>query len=281
MKNIKNFLNRYIPFSRAGIQGFLSYKAQIFMWLIISFLEVLFVVFLYHTIYRNSNEGISSVINGFTFYEMVLYMITSFIFSFVVYQSETSWNIFQDIKEGTIVNTITKPVSYRLRHLFTCIGTTLIGLVVVLLPLTIIVYSIFIIFKFVEMNVVNFILNFMLFILFAIIAMVINDGISYTVGLLTFFTEHMFGLNLFRNSVQGFLSGQLLPLSYMGIFGVIFSFTPFAFMNSTPVLMIMGKMNFSSVFMFLGIGVLWIIVIEFFNHLLFSFCIKRVSVQGG
>ena len=160
MKNIKNFLNRYIPFSKAGIQGFLSYKAQIFMWLIISFLEVLFVVFLYNAIYRNSKEGISSVINGFTFYEMILYMITSFVFSFVVYQSETSWNIFQDIKEGTIVNTITKPVSYRLRHLFTCIGTTLIGLVVVLLPLTIIVYSIFIIFKFVEMNVVNFIFNF-------------------------------------------------------------------------------------------------------------------------
>lgn len=281
MKSIKNFLNRYIPFSKAGIKGFLSYKAQIFMWLIISFLEVLFVVFLYHAIYRNSSDGISSVINGFTFYEMVLYMITSFIFSFVVYQSETSWNIFQDIKEGTIVNTLTKPVSYRLRHLFTCFGTTFIGLLAVMLPLTTIVYIIFIAFNFVEMSIINFIFNFLLFIIFAIIAMLINDGISYTLGLLTFFTEHMFGLNLFRNSIQGFLSGQLLPLSYMGIFGVICSFTPFAFMNSTPVLMMMGKLDLSSIFMYLVIGVLWIIVIEFLNHLLFRFCIKRVSVQGG
>ena len=281
MKNIKNFFSRYIPFSVAGIKGFLSYKAQIFMWLIISFLEVLFVVFLYHTIYRNSVGGVSSVINGFTFYEMVLYMITSFIFSFVVYQSDTSWNIFQDIKEGTIVNTLTKPVSYRLRHLFTCFGTTFVGLLVVMLPLTIIVYIIFISFSFVEMSIVNFIFNFLLFNVFAIIAMIINDGISYTLGLLTFFTEHMFGLNLFRNSIQGFLSGQLLPLSYMGIFGVIFSFMPFAFMNSTPVLIMMGKLNISSIFMYLGIGVLWILVIEFFNHLLFKYCIKRVSVQGG
>lgn len=281
MKNIKNFLNKYIPFSKAGIKGFLSYKAQIFMWLIISFLEVLFVVFLYHAIYRNSEDGISSVINGFTFYEMVLYMITSFIFSFVVYQSETSWNIFQDIKEGTIANTLTKPVSYRLRHLFTCFGTTFIGLVVVMLPLTTIVYIIFIALKFIEMSIINFILYFLLFIVFAVIAMIINDGISYTLGLLSFFTEHMFGLNLFRNSIQGFLSGQLLPLSYMGIFGVIFSFTPFAFMNSTPVLMMMGKLDLHSILLFLAIGILWIVIIEFFNHLLFKFCIKRVSVQGG
>ena len=67
----------------------------------------------------------------------------------------------------------------------------------------------------------------------------------------------------------------------MGIFGVIFSFMPFAFMNSTPVLMMMGKLDLSKVLMYLGIGILWIIIIELFNHLLFKFCIKRVSVQGG
>ena len=89
MKNIRNFLNRYIPFSKAGIKGFLVYKAQIFMWLIISFLEVMFVLFLYNAIYRNSPDGLSSVINGFSFYEMVLYMITSFI----------SWNIFQLVSD--------------------------------------------------------------------------------------------------------------------------------------------------------------------------------------
>ena len=281
MKRVSKFFKQYMPFASAGVKGVLSYKAQTFMWLFIAFIDVFFIVFLYQAIYRNSPEGMSSVINGFTFYEMVLYMVTSFVFSFVVNSSETSWNIFQDIKEGTIANTLTKPVSYRLRHLFTCFGTTFIGLLIVMLPLTTIVYINFISFKFIEMSILNFILNFLLFIIFAVIAMIINDGISYTVGLLTFFTEHMFGLNLFRNSIQGFLSGQLLPLSYMGIFGVIFSFTPFAFMNSTPVLMMMGKLEISSILIYFAVGILWIIIIELSNRLLFKFCIKRVSVQGG
>lgn len=281
MKNIKNFLHKYLPFSKAGIKGFLVYKAQIFMWLFISFLEILFVVFLYQAIYRNSDDGMNSIINGFNFYEMVLYMITSFIFSFVVYQSETSWNIFQDIKEGTIANTLTKPVSYRLRHSFACFGVTAIGFLVIMVPLISIVYGIFIYFNLVAMTILEFLLNFLVFIVFAVIATLINDAISYTIGLLTFFTEHMFGLNLFRNSLQGFLSGQLIPLSFMGVVGVVFSFTPFAFMNSTPVLTLMGKLELYNMAIYLFIGVVWIVILEGMNKILFKYCVKRVSVQGG
>lgn len=281
MKNIKNFLHKYLPFSKAGIKGFLVYKAQIFMWLFISFLEILFVVFLYQAIYRNSDDGMNSIINGFNFYEMILYMITSFIFSFVVFQSETSWNIFQDIKEGTIANTLTKPVSYRLRHSFACFGVTAIGFLVIMVPLISIVYGIFIYFNLVAMTILEFLLNFLVFIVFAVIATLINDAISYTIGLLTFFTEHMFGLNLFRNSLQGFLSGQLIPLSFMGVVGVVFSFTPFAFMNSTPVLTLMGKLELYNMAIYLFIGVVWIVILEGMNKILFKYCVKRVSVQGG
>ena len=79
MKSIKRTLNLYLPFAKAGIKIELSYKAQIVMWIVISFVEVFFVLFLYEAIYRNSPGGMSSVINGFTYNDMVLYMITSFL----------------------------------------------------------------------------------------------------------------------------------------------------------------------------------------------------------
>ena len=82
-KRTSKFLRQYLPFASAGVKSVLAYKAQIFMWLFIAFIDVFFIVFLYQAIYRNSPDGMSSVINGFTFYEMVLYMITSFVFSFV------------------------------------------------------------------------------------------------------------------------------------------------------------------------------------------------------
>jgi ABC-2 type transport system permease protein len=274
-------LNRYIPFAKAGMKGFLAYKAQVFLWLFISLIEVLFVVFLYHAIYRNSPDGINSVINGFTFSEMVLYMITSFVFSFVVFESDTSWNIYHDIKEGTIANTLTKPVSYRLRYLFTCFGDVFIGAIFVMLPLLVVTYSIFIGLGLISISISMMLINLLFFVIFLLIALVINDSICYLVGLLTFYTEHMFGLNMFKYSLQTFLSGVTIPLSYMGIFGVIFSYTPFAFLNSTPVLIIMGKVEITRILLYLGVAIFWLVIIEVFNKLLFNHCIKKVTVQGG
>ena len=281
MKKLFKKFKLYIPFSKAGIKRALVYKAQIFMWLFISFVDVFFVIFLYQAIYRNSENGISSIINGFTFYEMVLYMVTSFVFSFVINGSDTTYNIFNDIKEGTIVNTLTKPISYRAKHLFTYLGSLFFEFLIIVLPLLVVIYTIFITTGLVEINLMVLIPNAIIFILLTLVAGLINDAINYFVGLMTFYTEHVFGLDLFKSAVQGFLSGTLLPLSYMGLFGVICSYTPFAFLNSTPVLTLLGKIEISNSLIYILIAMVWWILLELINKLVFNHCIKKVVVQGG
>ena len=281
MKNIKKKLNLYLPFSKAGIKIELSYKAQIVMWIFISFIQIFFVLFLYKAIYRNSPEGMSAVINGFTFYDMVLYMITSFFFSFIMGSGDTSYEIWTDIKEGTIANTLTKPVSYRLRHLFTYFGVLVFDYVIIIIPFLTIVYTVFISLGLVQVTIGNFLLNILFFVVFSILAGFINNAVSYFVGMLVFYTDHLFGLNMARNALQGFLGGQMVPLAYMGQLGVIFSFTPFAFMNSVPVLTLMGKLNIENVILYMGIALLWIAIIELVNHFIFSRALKKITVQGG
>lgn len=281
MKNINKKLKLYLPFSKAGIKIELSYKAQIVMWIAISFIQIFFVLFLYQAIYRNSPDGMDAVINGFTFYDMVLYMITSFFFSFVMGSGDTSYDIWTDIKEGTIANTLTKPVSYRLRHLFTYFGVLVFDYVVIIIPFLSIVYAIFISLGLLQITAWEFILNVIFFIVFSIIAGFINNAVSYFVGMLVFYTDHLFGLNMARNALQGFLGGQMVPLAYMGGLGTVFSFTPFAFMNSVPVLTIMGKLDITSILIYLGIALLWILLIELINHFIFSRALKRITVQGG
>ena len=281
MKNIKNKLKLYLPFSKAGIKVELAYKAQIVMWIIISFIQCFFVLFLYQAIYRNSDNGMNSVINGFTFYDMVLYMITSFFFSFIMGAGDTSYDIWTDIKEGTIANTLTKPVSYRLRHLFTYLGVLAFDYIVIIIPFLSIVYGIFIGLGILQIQIWDFILHILFFIVFSILAGFINNAVSYFVGMLVFYTDHLFGLNMARNALQGFLGGQMVPLAYMGTLGIAFSFTPFAFMNSVPVLTIMGKLDINSILLYLGIAILWIILIETANHLIFKRALKKITVQGG
>ncbi len=281
MKSIKRILNLYLPFSKAGVKVELAYKAQIVMWIIISLVQTVFVVFLYEAIYRNSENGMSSMINGFSFYDMVLYMITSFFFSFVMGAGDTSYDIATDIREGTIANTLTKPVSYRLRHLFTYLGVLIYDYAVVILPFLTVIYGIFIGLGLLQVTAERFILNVALFFLFSILAGFINNAISYFVGLMVFYTDHLFGLNMARSAIQGFLGGQMVPLAYMGALGIAFSYTPFAFMNSVPVLTLMGKVEIMQALIYILIALAWIFAIEMANRLIFRRALRRLTVQGG
>ncbi len=280
MKKLKNSLSKYIPFFHAGLKSTLAYKSQIYGWMIIGVIEILFIFFLYQAIYRNAPEGMNSVINGLTFYEMILYGATSFIFGNAI-SSETGWNIYVEVRDGTVVNTLTKPVSYRIRHLFTCFGQAFFQVFFIALPLLVILYGIFIGCGFVQFEPLQFILNIVFFLIFLLLAILINDSIGYLIGMLTFYTQHMFGLNMFISSIKTFLSGTMVPLSYMGVFGVIFSYLPFAFLASTPILILMGKMELLMIFIYLTIAIGYLILLEFINHLLFKHCIKKIVVQGG
>lgn len=281
MKSIKRILKLYLPFAKAGVKIELAYKAQIVMWIFISLVQTLFVVFLYGAIYRNSADGLNSVINGFSFYDMILYMITSFFFSFVMGSGDTSYDIATDIREGTIANTLTKPVSYRLRHLFTYFGVLALDYAVVIIPFLTVIYGIFIGFGLLEVTAGEFALNVLLFIIFSFLAGLLNNAISYFVGLMVFYTDHLFGLNMARNALQGFLGGQMVPLSYMGALGAVFSYTPFAFINSVPVLVIMGKIEIMQSLLYISIALAWILFIEVVNKLIFTRAIKKLTVQGG
>lgn len=282
MKSIKRLLRLYLPFSKAGVKIELAYKAQIVMWIVISLVETLFVVFLYGAIYKNSPDGMNSVINGFSYPDMVLYMITSFFFTFVMGSGDTSYDIATDIREGTIANTLTKPVSYRLRQLFTYLGVLALDYVVVIVPFLTVVYGIFIGFGWLAIEAWwKFLLNVLLFVLFSLLASLMNNAISYFIGLMVFYTDHLFGLNMARNAIQGFLGGQMVPLAYMGKLGVVFSYTPFAFMNAVPVLVLMGKVDFLQSLIYILVALAWILVIEVANKLIFSHAIKKLTVQGG
>ena len=281
MEKIKRAWRLYLPFAKAGVKTELSYKAQIVMWIVISFIEVFFILFLYQAIYRNSPDGMGAVINGFTFDDMVLYMITSFVFSFVMGAGDTSYNIYTDIREGTIANTLTKPVSYRLRHLSTFLGMVALDVVIVMLPLMTITYGTFFALGMIKMKAIDFIVNLVFFFIFTILGCFINDAISYFVGMLVFFTDHLCGLNMARTALQGFMAGKMVPLAYMGVVGVIFSYTPFAFLGSVPVLTLMGKVAVMDIIVYILVAIAWILVIELVNHLIFSYAMRKLTVQGG
>ena len=63
MKKLIKKIKQYLPFARAGMQGMLVFKAQMFMWLFISFTELFFVVFLPSPFVVGSDTAFFSGVN--------------------------------------------------------------------------------------------------------------------------------------------------------------------------------------------------------------------------
>ena len=127
-------IKKYIPFFKTGILDLFAYKFNLFMWLFVTIFQVAVVIFLWIAVYNNSINGIDSIINGFTFKEMISYMVMINIFNFVTVSGSTLWMINTDIKEGTISMSFVKPISYRGKFIAITLGNLIASSLIIGLP---------------------------------------------------------------------------------------------------------------------------------------------------
>lgn len=274
---------RYKPFFRTGVIDFLAYKFSVFSWLLVTVFEVAIVIFLWIAVYKNSSEGVNSIINGFTFKEMITYLVTISIFQFVVMDGETLWVINDEIKKGTISSAFIKPISYRLRFIATTLGSLCIRVLLFGIPLFVIAYIIFYLIDFIEIVSIGlFIVHLLLFIISIFIASLLNDVINYIFGVLCFYTSSGWGINFIKDVIIGFLSGTLLPLTFFpDAFKVIINYLPFAGMAYNPVMIVLMKFDLVESIKVILLSIFWLIILELFAKLLFNRASKKITVQGG
>ena len=180
---------RYKPFFRAGAMDMLAYKFNMFSWLIISSLQVLCVVFLWFGVYRSSADGMDSIINGFSFKDMICYTVMINIFNFVSFNGNTLWVINEEIKNGTIAMSFVKPISYRKRFIATNLGEVSVQILLLGIPLYCLSYIIFVSIGFIKMpSFLNFLLYILLFVIAQIIATLLSNTFDYIFGVLCFYT---------------------------------------------------------------------------------------------
>lgn len=274
---------KYKPFFRTGAMDLFAFKFNLFTWFFISIFEVACVIFLWIAVYKNSPNGVDSIINGYSFKDMICYLVFINIFNFVAFSSNTLWAIDDEIKDGTIAMSFVKPISYRLRFVFMNLGNVFIQNLLIGMPCFIISYAVFICIGFIHiLSVGTFILHILLFIVSLLLATLLNDVINYIFGVLCFYTSSGWGINQIKTVIVSFLSGTLLPLSFFpGIFGTILNYFPFASMGQNPVLIFLMKISTLDSLKYIGISILWLILLEMLAALLFKHASKKITVQGG
>ena len=276
-------LRKYKPFARASAIDVMAYRFNIITWAIVTVAEVACLIFLWLAVYQSSEGGIDSSINGFTYKEMIVYVVLTTIFGFVTFNDDTVWLINRDIRQGTIGNFLIKPISYRGKFIASNIGAFLVVSLVFGIPLYATGLGVLIGIGYLPVaSIWDFIAHFLLFLIASVLACLLHGAISYIFGILCFYTTAAWGLNALKTTVIAFLSGTLLPIAFFpNIFREIVSYMPFAGMSQNPILILMMKYDYLECGKVILISFGWWVLLELIGKLLFNHAIKIVTVQGG
>ena len=266
---------RYVPFLKAGMQNLIMYRLN-FLGFVIGGLIYCFVMFyLWKAVYASKG---GDAFMGFTMTEMVVYLFLANTTSQLTFSSVTS-QIGEEIKDGSISMRMIKPVDVDWSYLFTELGSALMKVVVLLIPVTLGLE----IYRYSMTGEVMFNpLNFLLYLLSIILAYIISFRVNLCFGFVAFYVKNLWGFNILKSSIISFLSGSLIPLAFMpDVMRTILEYMPFASMGYTPVMIYLGKYSASETALRLGIQLVWAVAMFGLSKLVWMGAVKKLSVQGG
>lgn len=272
---MKSEYKKYLPFIRAGMQEAVTYRVNFFLHLFGNLLGSFVMFFLWRAIFHSSSN---SLMNGFTFSDMVLYVFLSF-FTRQMTMSGSNWSIGDEIKDGSISMRMLKPLNFSNTFLFEEVGRKIIIVAWVFLP------SItgIIIYQYIGTDVTSFnFFNLMLYIIDVGLAYLITFYFNICFGYTAFIFKNSWGINIAKNAVTIFMSGSLIPLTFFpDQVSFILQLFPFASFIYTPVMFYMGRFNELQVIYLLLLQIFWLIFFWLLTKIIWKVVMKYINIQGG
>ncbi len=265
----------YKPFINAGLQEATTYRSNWFFTVIGNIMGCFVSFFIWNAVFISSGTG---MLNGFTMPQMVVYIFLMFLTSSLI-SSGGTYDIGEEIRDGSIAMRIIKPISYNSTFLFQELGNKIMTVFVIIIPLVAGVEICRTIFAGeLQFNIIQF----LLYVISSALAYLINFFFNLCFGFIAFVIKYLWGANLMKNCIVGFLSGTMIPLSFLpDAMETVFLLLPFASLNYTPVMIYMGIYTGGSLLFYLGLQVFWVLAFWGLSKLLWKISIKHLCVQGG
>jgi len=272
----KNPFRKYRGFFKGEFLNLLAFRFEILIWALQGFLNIGVMVFLWLAIYKE-NGGAS--INGFTYLQMITYLVMSALTSQWVTNGVSFHEVGRDISQGNIAVSLTKPVSYRGKSFFSTLGGMVGNFILFFLPAFLVAEAIFTFglgLPFPQWS------NLLLYLVAGLAGVVISDSFDFLLAQLGFVTNSLFGIMLIKNAIFSFLSGGLIPFTFFPAWAQSFlSYLPFSGLASTPVNILLGRYDLVSSFIYLGVAVGWAIALYLASVFANRQMIKHVESAGG
>jgi ABC-2 type transport system permease protein len=272
---MRSFFKKYLPFTRGDIESAMEYRMSFVIWFL---MDVLYVVIAYFTWRAVFNSSESDTIEGFTFVTMVAYLfIQRIVFSLTFIQPH--WYITDDIKSGSIAMQLIKPINYQIKLFFQGLGTIVINLMFFVGPMLVL----FVIANYaLDLGFTVNLYTLVIFMISIILALFINFLVSYSFGLLVFFTIGGFGIWQLKQGVEMLFSGALIPLVFFPLwFQRVADFLPFSKVIYVPTQILLGNIPSNEVFGVLTNQLMWVGIMFVTSAFFWRKTFKKVVIMGG
>lgn len=265
-------MKKYLTIIKLELQRQFAYRYEIASFVPGNFFETFFTYLLWTVIYRSADT-----IRGYSYHEMVTYIIVGWVFSFITANYSYEENIAKDINRGVLTNYLLKPISY-LRHVsVVALGRVGIAFLFVVFQSTayIMLFGDKMIFDIsVEM--------ILILVVMALFAFFIKLFLSIFVGLLSFWFTEVSGLFSFASIVIKFLSGAFFPLIFLPAgFVKVSYFLPFIYTFFVPVQFFLGRVSRAEALTGIVIQFAWLVLLYYLLKTIWFFGLKKYESFGG
>ncbi len=230
----------------------LTYRLNFFAYRLSTFVEIGIQLIIWTAVYK----GAGSAIPGYTYEEMVTYVLVGWFFTYFTANYAFERNVSGQIMKGELSMFLLKPMHYLFYIFVFSVGRISIALGTALVMQTLFTTLFF------SVLVLSFEPVRLLLIAGMLIAgYFIKLIFAITLGLLSFWITEIDGITTLLNVCRDFLTGGKFPLTLLsGIIGSAILYNPFAYTFFTPTQLFLGKMTVREGLMGLGIEMGWLMV---------------------
>ena len=272
---MRRILKIYKPFTHAGLLLAAQYRINFIFFVFGDILRCFITYFLWHAVFTSGSQ---QTFMGFSEIDMTVYIFITFLTGIVAY-SDGAFAVGEEIRDGSIAMRMIKPIRFEFAFLFQELGERTMTAMIVFVPLMAGVE----LYKFAMTGALCFnIWCFHLYLLSLTLSDLINFYFNVCYGYSAFVLKYLWGSNLLKDCIVGFLSGGVIPLAFLpaGV-GFVLNLLPFASLTYTPVMIYLGMYDAPRILMSLGLQVFWLTFFIFLQRIIWNACARRMSVQGG
>lgn len=267
-------LRKYLKIFRIALTERLVYRADFFLATILRFLPMVTTILLWLAIYEGAG---AEELGGFARREMIAYLLLVHISRMFSSMPGLAFGIARDIRDGSLKKYLLQPldmigylVSYRAAHKTAYIATTSIP------------YALLFFLCRDYFDGIPDALTLLAYVISLLLGFLVGFFFETSLGMAGFWFLEVTSLLYIVNTLNFFVSGQMLPLDILGEpWAGLLKALPFKYMAYFPAVVFLGKVQGWDLVWGLVAEASWAVFFIVLSRLFYRWGLRRYSAYGG